>query len=208
MDKIIIIGAGGHSKVLIDLIQQADNFNLVGLTDKNLPIGKKVLGIPVLGNDAILPNLIAKGIKLAAVGVGSIKDNKIRKKLYEQALNLGFVLPPLKHPSAIIAKNVQIEAGVQIMAGAIIQTNAKIGKNTIINTGAQIDHDCLIGQNVHIAPGAMVSGGVVVEDGAFVGVGAIIIQNITIGQGAIVGAGAVVIKNVPAKTQVVGVPAK
>lgn len=208
MDKIIIIGAGGHAKVLMDMIQQAGNFNLIGLVDKNFPADKKILGMPILGNDTILPDLLAQGINLAVIGVGSTKNNSIRKKLYEQTLRLGFVMPALIHPRAIIAKNVKIESGAQIMAGAIIQTGVKIGRNTIINTGVQIDHDCLIGQNIHIAPGAVLSGNVVVEDSAFVGAGATIIQNITIGQEAIVGAGAVVVKNVLAKTQVVGVPAK
>lgn len=208
MQKIIILGGGGHAKVLIDLIKMKGNFEIVGILDIKLEKGTKVLDIPVLGEDNILVDIFNNGVKMACIGVGSVKDNSIRCRLFGTAKQIGFTISTLIHPHAFVSSESTVAEGVQIMAGAIIQTNAFIDENSIINTGAIIEHDCNIGAHVHICPGSVVSGGCTVGNGAFVGAGTTIRHEVEIGKNAIVGAGAVVINNVPEDVTVKGVPAK
>ena len=207
-EKIILIGAGGHARVLIDLIRLSGLYEIAGIVDAQLKVGEMVSGITVLGNDDVLGELYSHGLKYAIVSVGSIKDNFKRRVLYERIKEIDFSVPSLFHPKAIIAGNVQLSEGAQIMAGAIIQVNSSIGENTIINTGAIVEHDCQIGMHVHICPGATISGGCNIGGGAFIGAGATVIQGLSIGNNSIVAAGAVVISDVPENTMVMGVPAK
>jgi len=208
MNRIILLGGGGHAKVLIDLIKTAGHYEIAGILDKQLKIGSEVAGIPVLGNDDFLPELYSKGIKNACIAVGSIKDNSKRRELFERVKQIGFNIPYLVHPSAIVSGNSRISEGVQIMPGAIIQTDSLIGRNTIINTGVIIEHDCKIGKHIHVCPGAVVSGGSIIGDNAFIGAGATVINGIKIGSDAVIAAGAVVINNVPDGAKVIGIPAK
>lgn len=208
MDRIILIGGGGHARVLINLIKTTGQYEIAGILDSLLEVGTSVSGISVLGNDSLLPQLYDKGIKNACIAVGSVKDNSKRKMLYEKAKKLGFFLPALLHPKAIKSEESNIAEGVQIMAGGVIQTNTFIDENTIINTGAVIEHDCVIGKHIHISPGAIISGGCKIYDGAFIGTGATIIQGCKIGRDSIVAAGAVVIGDVPDGKTVMGIPAK
>lgn len=208
MQNIIMIGGGGHARVLIDLIKASGKAEIVGILDGRFEIGSVVSGVPVLGNDDLLPQLYAKGIKNACIAVGSIRDNSKRKMLYEKVKGVGFSMPVLIHPQAIISQDLQISEGVQIMAGAITQPGSLIGENTIINTGAIVEHDCNIGRHVHLCPGAVISGGVFVGDSAFIGASATVKQGVKIGKEAIVATGAVVVNDVPDGTVVKGVPAK
>jgi UDP-perosamine 4-acetyltransferase len=206
--KLVIIGGGGHSRVLIDLIQECGDYEIVGILDLQLKAGASVLGVPILGGDDLLSQVYAEGVKNACIGVGSTKDTSKRRILYEKVKRMGFFVLTLIHPRTIISKSSQIAEGVQIMAGAVVQAGVKISENTIINTSAIIEHDCDIGKNVHICPGAVVAGGVKVSDSALIGANATIKQGIRIGESAVVGAGAVVVKDVPASVIVKGVPAR
>ena len=208
MEKIVLLGGGGHAKVVIDLINACGSYEIAGIADAQLAAGVSVSGVTVLGNDSVLPELYGKGIKNACIAVGSVKDNSRRKALYEKVKDAGFSIPALVHPSAIISGKSQIRKGVQIMAGAIVQTGALIGENTIVNTGAIVEHDCAVGNHVHICPGATLSGNCLIGEGAFIGAGATVLQGIKIGNNSIVSAGAVVIKDVLDNTTVIGVPAK
>ncbi len=208
MQKLIIMGGGGHSRVLIGLIKLSGRFEIIGILDPQNELDSQAEGISVLGSDDLLPELYSKGITNACIAIGSIKENSKRKILYEKVKRLGFSVPSLVHPGAIISENVKLSEGIQIMAGAIIQTGTTIGENTIINTGAIIDHDCKIGRHVHICPGVVVSGGITVDDDSFIGAGSTIIQGIKIGKGVTVAAGSVVVKDVPNGYTVKGVPAK
>ncbi len=208
MKKIILLGGGGHARVLIDLIRVCNEYDIAGILDQQIEKGTEVSGISVLGSDDMLSELFDKGIKDACIAVGSIKDNSKRRMLYEKVKQIGFSVPALIHPKAVIARDLQISEGVQITAGSVIQTGSSIGENTIINTCAVIDHDNKVGRHVHICPGAVVSGGCIIDDGAFIGAGATVIQGIRIGKNAIVAAGSVVIKDVPDNSTVIGVPAK
>ena len=208
LDEIILLGGGGHAKVLIDLINTSGQFEISGILDTQLEIGTKVLNVPVLGDDDLLSGLYSKGIKNVCIAIGSVKDNVRRRILFDKVKQMGLLVPYLLHPQAIIvSKNVHFSEGVQIMAGVNVQTDSLFKENTIINTGAIIEHDCSIGSHVHICPGAVISGGCTVGDGAFIGAGATIMQEINIGKCVTVAAGAVVVKDVPDRSMVKGVPA-
>ena len=208
LKQILIVGGGGHARVLIDLIRSTGEYEISGILEQQLEEGTLVSDIPVQGTDDLLPELYKNGVRNACIGIGSTADNSRRMKLYELVKHIGFSVPPLIHPRAIISKQVKVADGAQIMAGAIVQTDSLIDENTIINTGAIVEHDCRIGKHAHICPGVIVSGGATIEDNVFVGVGATIIQGIKIGSNAIVAAGAVVISDVPNNSKVMGVPAR
>ncbi|MFH1395321.1 MAG: acetyltransferase [Candidatus Omnitrophota bacterium] len=180
--KLIIIGGGGHAKVIIDAVLAGDEYDIHGIIDQKLEKGTKVLGVPVLGADSILPELFGEGIKNAFIGVGSIGNCDVRRTICEKLKNIGFNLPVIIHPKAVVAKDVEIEEGTFVAASATINPGTKIGKNVIINTSSSIDHDCRIGDFVHIAPGAILCGTVSVGEGTHVGIGANIIQSVKIGK--------------------------
>lgn len=208
MENIVILGGGGHAKVLIDLIRDSKDFEVIGILDSCLGTNTQVMGTPVLGNDDLLPQLYQKGTIHVCIGIGSVQDNTKRKKLYDVVKNIGFHVPSLVHQKSIVSKGVQISEGVQVMAGAIIQTGSIVGVNTIINTGAIIEHDCHISRNVHICPGTVVSGGCTIGESSFLGAGAMLIHGVEIGRNAIVAAGSVVINDISDDLTVMGVPAK
>ena len=208
LDEIILLGGGGHAKVLIDLINASGQFEISGILDTQLEAGTKVLNIPVIGDDDLLSGLYNKGIKNVCIAVGSVKDTTRRRMLFDKVKQIGFLVPYLLHPQAIIvSRNVHFSEGVQIMAGVTVQTGSLFKENTIINTGAIIEHDCSIGSHVHICSGVVISGGCTVGDGTFIGAGATVMQGINIGKCVTVAAGAVVVKDVPESSMVKGVPA-
>ena len=207
MKKIIILGGGGHARVVIDLIRVTGLYEIAGILDEEFKNGNMAADdIPVLGGDDLLPGLHAEGIKLACIGIGSVRDNSKRKELYKTVKKIGYSVPGLIHPLAIVSKNgVRISEGVQVMVGAIIQTGSMIGENAIINTGVIIEHDCNIGEHVHICPGAVISGGCMIDDNSFIGAGATVIQGVKIGKNAVVAAGAIILADVPDNSIVKGI---
>ncbi len=209
MTPVVGFGAGGHAKVVIEIIRCLPEFEIVGLLASDAELkGTKVLGIEVLGDDSLMAELKGRGVQHAFLGVGSVGDATPRRQLYEKATGFGFELVRAIHPAAVVSASATIGAGPAIMAGAVINANAVIGKNVIVNTGAIVEHDCIVGDHCHVATGARLAGGVHVGAGAHIGLGAMVRQEIRIGEGAIVGAGAVVVRDVPSGTTVVGVPAR
>jgi len=207
--KVVGLGAGGHAKVILDMLFFYDQFEVVGLTSSDAgAVGQKVLGAPILGGDEMLPGLRAAGVAGAFIGVGSVGDNRLRRKLFDLARGLQFEMVNIIHPAATVARSVQMGVGVVVMAQAVLNPDVILGDNVIVNTGAQLDHDCRVGDHVHIAPGAHLSGGVQIGDCAHVGPGATLIQGIRVGEGALVGAGSVVLRDVPARVTVFGMPAR
>lgn len=198
---VIIIGAGGHAKVIADIIYKSGD-NLIGFLDDNLANkGKEIyLGKKVLGTTKDIENY---NKNYFVIGIG---NNSIRKKINnENNLKLYTAI----HPSAIIAQDVKIGIGSVIMAGVVINPGTVIGKNCIINTCSSLDHDNLLEDYVHISPGAHLAGTVSVKEGTWICTGAIVKNNITIGKNNIIGAGGVVIKDIiEENTTYVGVPAK
>ena len=209
MTKVIGFGAGGHARVVIDILRTIGGFEIVGLLDADPTLWRtEILGVPVLGDDSEREQIHQSGVHSAFIGLGSIKNTEPRRRLYETVRASGFELVRAIHPRAIVSESATIGIGPMIMAGAIINPAARIGDNVIINSGAIVEHDCVIGDHSHIATGARLAGTVQIGSGAHVGLGASIREGIKIGAGAIVGAGAVVVEDVPEKATVVGVPAR
>jgi sugar O-acyltransferase (sialic acid O-acetyltransferase NeuD family) len=202
---LIVIGGGGHAKVLVSTLLMQDR-KVLGFVDlkRCLPA---LLGIGHLGDDGVVFLHPPEQVGLVN-GVGSIDSTVLHRTIYEKFLARQYVFETVIHPSAVIAPDVRIEDGVQVMAGAVVQPGSRLGKNVIINTGARVDHDCWIDPHAHIAPGVTLSGDVHIGEGAHVGTGATIIQGVEVGAASIVGAGAVVVDDVPAGVTVVGVPAR
>jgi sugar O-acyltransferase (sialic acid O-acetyltransferase NeuD family) len=191
---LILLGAGGHAKVLIEILK----FNqapILGLTDSSYKQGEKVLGIEVLGGDEIIYDYPPKEILLIN-GIGGLPERSLRWKLAEQFKERGYRFATIVDPSAVIASDVELADGVQVMAGVVLQPNVKVGMDSIINTSAVIEHDCNIGDSCHIAPSCTLSGGVNVGNKTHVGVGTNIIQGINIGVNSVVGAGSIVLHDV------------
>jgi len=205
---IVLVGGGGHCKVLISILKKLDTFNITGISDLKENLGKEVLGIETRYTDDQLEELHDKGIKYAFVTLGSVSNPDNRIRLFEMLKQIGFEIPVIISKDAIVDESVETEEGTVIMPGAIINPGTKIGKNCIINTGAIIDHDCMIGDHVHIAPGGTLSGSVKIGTGSHIGTGASVIQGIEIGSRVIVGAGSVVVNTIQDNKKVMGVPAR
>jgi len=210
MEKIILVGAGGHCKVIIDIIKSASKYNIVGVTDKAYTLGedKLVLDIPIIGDDSILKDLYKSGVKNAFVCIGALQDILVRDKIFSKLKDIGFNIPVLIHRDAMVSPYANIAGGTCVMPGAIINPGVFIEENCIINTGAVIEHDCKVQRNTHISPRACIAGGVNVGCNTHVGMGSSIIQGVNIGNNVIIGAGAVVIKNTVDNVTTVGVPSK
>ena len=207
--RVIGLGAGGHSKVLIELLRVATDFEIVGLLDPARELwGRQILGVPVLGDDEMLERLVQEGVSAAFMGVGSVGKANPRKRLFELILEVGLDPITAVHPHAYVAPSASLGQGTVVLSGAVVQTCSRVGNNVIINSGAIVEHDCCLGNHVHVASGAVLASTVVVGDDAHIGAGATVRQCIRIGEGATVGAGAVVVKDVDPGVVVVGVPAR
>ena len=204
MQDVILIGAGGHAKVVLDMLHFAP-VKVLGVICPML-YSKQVKqwrGLAVLGDDEALSRYTTAQVKLVN-GVGMMPQSQTRRRLFEPARQAGFEFINLVHPSAVVSGTVHLGQGVQVMAGAVIQADSKIADNVIINSRAVIEHDCLIAAHCHIAPGAVLCGQVTAEEQVFVGAGATVIQGIHLGVGALVGAGTVVVKDLAANAMVRG----
>lgn len=200
---VVVVGAGGHAKVCIELLQAMGETVLccVGGSDS----APTCLGIPVLDGDHHLARLRAEGQSRAFVALGS---NRLRARLGQHLLELGYELVNAVSPRAMVSPSATLGHGIAIMAGAIINADARIGDLAIINTGASVDHDGEIGAAAHLAPQCALAGNVNIGAGAFLGVGCKAIPGATVGADAIVGAGAVIVAAIPPGVTAVGVPAR
>jgi len=196
--KIVLIGSGGHAKVIAEILIKTKNRpEYVVSPDINAEHSRMFFGgCLTLKNDESLLDFSTSEIDIVN-GIGSLPYRNERYNFYNKFSNLGYSFRTVISPNAIISSSAEISAGVHIMSGAIIQSGVKIGSNTIINTGAVIDHDCSIGSNNHIAPGVVISGNVETGEQVHIGTNASVIQNIKIGSNSIIGAAAPVTKDIP-----------
>ncbi|MBN1193318.1 MAG: acetyltransferase [Coriobacteriia bacterium] len=194
--RVIVIGAGGHAKVVIDAAVRA-GFRIAGVVDESGTPGQ-VLGHPTVSE--VPPD--------AEAFVVAIGDNAKRRDRFEHYMSLGLNPVAVVHPDAIIAEDVTVDPGAVIFAGVVVNSSARIGADVILNTGCTVDHDCVIGDHAHVGPGANLCGQVSVGEGALVGVGACATPGARIGAWATVGAGAAVVDPIPDGVTVVGVPAR
>jgi acetyltransferase EpsM len=203
----IILGCGGHGRVVLDVLVQAKRLTPVGFVDSNPEMtGRRIDGLKVLGQPDDVPTLRRElGIQHAIVAVG---DNGARRELADRLDAWGMELVNAIHPSANLARNVNLGRNIVIAAGALVCAHSQIGDSVILNTGCIVDHESLIATGTHVCPGAKIAGRVTVESGAFVGIGATVIQGLRIGYESVIGAGAVVIRDVAPMSTVVGVPAR
>lgn len=195
---VVIIGAGGHAKVVISALV-ALHQEIVGVFDDNEHLwNKRVQGVQISGP---ISNLKAREGSQAVIAIG---DNKIRRRV---ALEMDLPWITVQHPTSVISPTAHVWPGAVIMAGAIIQPDSQVGQHSIVNTAAVIEHDCEIGAFVHVGPGVKLAGGVCVEEDVFLGLGACVLPRVRVGAGSTVGAGAVVVRDVQPGSTVVGVPA-
>jgi sugar O-acyltransferase (sialic acid O-acetyltransferase NeuD family) len=201
---LVLIGAGGHGRVLVALLRAAGR-PVLGVCDPTLAASavSRWEDLRVLGDDSALDFLPPDRVALV-LGVGQLATGTLRPRLYATLRARGYGFPALLHPTAWVAPGVVLGEGVQVMAGAVIQPGCEIGENSIINTRASVDHDCRIGCHVHVAPGATLCGTVTVEEGAFIGAGATVIQGLKVGARAVVGAGVTLARPLAPATTVMG----
>jgi sugar O-acyltransferase (sialic acid O-acetyltransferase NeuD family) len=205
MRKLLILGAGGHAKVVAE-IARLNQWEVVGFIDGVNPKrkGESFYGSKILGGDEVLEDLFRSDVEHAIVAFG---NNRLRVQTAMNLDQMGFQLPTAVHPSAICSGDVDIGDGTVIAAGAVIGPSTSIGRFAIVNTQASLDHECRVCDGAHVGPGALVTGGVVVGKRAWIGAGAVIADHKQIGTDSIVGAGAVVVRDVPESVVVMGVPA-
>jgi sugar O-acyltransferase (sialic acid O-acetyltransferase NeuD family) len=192
--SLILIGAGGHARACIDVIEHLDTFKIAGLIGTEEELQHECMGYCVIGTDSHLPKL-AKKYQYAIITVGQIESALVRQRLYEQALALGFMLPTIISPTAHVSRHAMVGDATIVMHGAIVNAGAKVGNNCIVNTNALIEHDATVADHCHISTGAIVNGAANIGCGSFVGSGCIIKQGLTIGSKCVVGMGIAVRHN-------------
>jgi UDP-perosamine 4-acetyltransferase len=200
---LLIVGAGGHSKVIIELAR-ATGIEPAGLLDP-APTGSHVLGVPILGGDNLASELFSAGYKAAFVALGR---NDLRHRIGVRLRAIGFRLPTLIHPSATVSVSATLGDGIAVMPQSVINAEARIGDFAIINTGAVVEHDCIVGQGTHVAPRAVLGGSVTLGEQVFFGIGAVARPLSRIGAYSTIGAGAVVVGEIARDVVAVGVPAR
>lgn len=195
--RLLVIGAGGHAKVVVDAAREA-GFEIAGVLGRPGDPAE-VLGIPV----AMDGSAIDADVFIVAIG-----DNTARAAAFAAGLEAGLVPATVIHPSAILADEIEIGRGTFAAAGVVVNVHARIGENVILNTGCTVDHDCLIGDHAHLGPGANLCGGVTVGEGTLLGVGSCALPKATIGAWTTIGAGAAVTGAIGDGVTAVGVPAR
>ena len=204
---IVVIGGGGHSKVLISVLKKLKDYRVVGYTD--IKDRGEILGVGYLGNDSSLRKLSRGGRTIcAAIGIGKSEKPDCRKVIIESLKKLGFRLPSVISPDATVNEDVRIGDATVVLDGVVVNSGSRIGDAVILNTNATVEHDCIIGSFAHVAPGVTISGGVEIGENSFIGAGSTVIHKVKVANNCIIGAGSTVIKDIAASGTYVGNPAK
>lgn len=208
MEKIILLGGGGHCKSIIDTIECSKLYEIVGIIDLKDNIGKEINGVEFLNSDDNLIKYKKAGINNVFITIGSIGDTSLRRNLYDLAKKIKFKVPTIIDRTSIISNSVKIKEGTFVGKGVIINSNSIIGSNCILNSGSIIEHDCIISDFVHISPGVTLCGGVRVGKSTHIGANSTVIQYTTIGNDVLVGAGSVVINDIKDNIKAYGNPCR
>ena len=196
MNNILIIGSGGHAVSCIDVIEQNNKFTILGYVDNNKSNSKLSKKYKYIGNDNDLKKINEK-CKNAVIGIGQIKDYKIRSNLYLELKNIGYNLPVIISPLSYVSKNCTLGESTIVMHHALINNQSSILENCIINSKVLVEHNCYIGPNTHLAPGVIICGDVNIEGNTFIGSGTIVKQGIKIGKNCIISAGKYISNDIP-----------
>lgn len=200
MKNLVLFGSGGHALSCLDVIDSTKKFKIKGLISENKN-SKNLLGIPIIGNNSNF-HLLKKKYNYAFIGVGMIKNNKTRLKIYSSAKNYGFIFPSIISKYSYVSKSTSIGEGTIIMHNCVVNADSIIGKNCIINTSSIIEHNTKIGDNSHVAPGATVLGHVKIGSNTFIGSGAVLKNGITIGSNCVIQAGSFIKKDLKSGTTI------
>ena len=205
--KIILLGAGGHAKVLLEILH-ACGTKVDGILDRTCDkVGGELLGVPLVGTDGDLARFSPENTVLVN-GLGSVDVPDQRAQLYVENSSKGYAFLKVLHPKAIVSPLASLGEGVQVLAGANIGPGVKIGRNAIVNSLANVDHDCEIGEHCHLAPGVVCSGAVKVGACSHIGTGAVLVQGVSLGERVMVAAGATVVGDINSGARVRGTPAE
>lgn len=197
-EKILLVGSGGHAKTLVDTIERLETYEVAGFVGPGEVGAALYRGYRLLGHDEALPTLFMQGIHAAALGMGFMGRSSVRNRLYAQLSQIGYTLPVLVDPTAVVAADAVLGVGTYVGRHAVINADAQIGHACIINTGSIVEHECRIGAFSHVAVGAVLCGQVQVGSECLIGANATVIQGLHIGDGCIIGAGTVVTKGIEA----------
>ena len=205
--RILVYGARGHAKVVIDIVERAAVAKIAFLVDDDPQIkGSRLFDYSVLGGMNDLEAWLARNRAISAIV--AIGDNATRMRIAATLKRKGLTLTCAVHPAACIGRGVAIGAGTVIMGGCVVNPDTIVGDNTIVNTGSTIDHDCTIGDGVHVAPGCHLCGDVTVGAGSFLGAGTTVIPGVRIGANTVIGAGSTVLNDVADGARVAGSPCR
>ena len=205
--KIILAGGGGHCKSCIDVIETMGKYEIYGIIDIAEKVGHKVLNYKVIGTDADIPRYAEQGFSFL-ITAGHVKENFLRKKLFQIISSVNGKLETIKANAAYVSRYAEIGRGTIIMHNAIVNAKVKIGDNCIINSGALLEHDTVIANHVHVSTMAAINGGCIIGENSFIGSNSVIVQGVSISSECTIGAGTVVHKNILTKGIYAGNPFK
>jgi sugar O-acyltransferase (sialic acid O-acetyltransferase NeuD family) len=207
MTPLVVWGAGGHARVVADIIRLGGKYEIVGFLDDVEPARHRTwfCGAQILGGQEQLGLLQSQGVRHALLAIGDCQTRQLLARIVRDA---GFALATAVHPSAVVANDAHIAAGTVVAAGAVVAPGSTVGENVIINTCASVDHECAVAEAAHIGPGAHLGGRVTVGRGTWIGIGVSVIAGVRVGDGSVIGAGAVVVNDIPSAVVAFGVPAK
>jgi len=204
MSGLLIVGAGGHGKVIADSAFELGRWERIAFLDDKYPALRRVLEWTVLGNMKGAERFVNQ-FQEASVAIG---ENLLRMKIFNRLAEDGFEMPVIIHPRAAVSKRAVMERGSFVMSQAAVNVSAHVGTGCIVNTGATVGHDSILGNFVHVAPGSNIGGKTVIGAGSWIGIRSVIIEGIKVGKGVLIGAGAVIIRDVPDYSLVVGNPGR
>ena len=208
MHDLVIIGNGGHAKVVIDILEERGDYNILGIITKNKGDEIGIGGYEILGDDNLLKELFNKGVKVVVMGVGGYTDNSLRKRIYENLKKIGFQVISAIHPTASISRTVLMGEGNVVFSGVVINPYVKLGNNIIVATGSTIDHDSVIKDHSFISAGVTVGAETIIKEEVLLALGSKVMAGVTICKGALIGAGALITGNISEPGTYFGMPAK